>query len=245
MFRLPVSGLAVEIRPPGGAEELLLWEARKLDRAFALDLVRRLATAAAPDELSVHDFEALLLHLRRLVLGDEIVADAFCGCAERVDVSFSIAAFLAHRAPRRPRRVAATGEAGWFSLAGIDAMFRLPTVGDQLAVAREADPVAALAGRCVRGAATARLDRAMATMAPPLSGPIEGLCPHCGRTIQLGFDVPPFVLRELRVQALPICEHVHLLASHYQWSEEKILSLPTVRRQHYVDLVLSERQGAA
>ena len=140
---------------------------------------------------------------------------------------------------------AATGEAGWFSLAGIDATFRLPTVGDQLAVGREADPVAALAGRCVRGSASARLDRAMAAMAPPLSGPIEGLCPHCGRTIQLGFDVPPFVLRELRVQALPICEHVHLLASHYQWSEEKILSLPTVRRQHYVDLVLSERQGAA
>src|SRR6516164_7368302 len=102
MLRLPVSGLAVELRPPGGAEELLLWEARDLDRAFALDLVRRLATAAAPDELSVHDFEALLLHLRRLVLGDGIVGDAFCGCAERIDVSFSIAAFLAHRAPRRP-----------------------------------------------------------------------------------------------------------------------------------------------
>ncbi len=246
MVRLPVSGLLADARPPAGAEEALLWEAHELDRAFALDLVRRLTTAAAPAELSVHDFEALLLHLHLLVFGDEISADSVCTCGERVDVSFSISAFLAHRAPRRPRGVAAADEAGWFSLAGTAVAFRLPTIGDQIAAAREPDPVKALAARCVRGSPVpARVERAMAALAPPLSGPIEGTCPHCAQMISLAFDVPSFVLRELRVQASAICEHVHLLAGHYHWPEEKILSLPVRRRQSYVDLVVADRRGMA
>jgi len=167
-----------------------------------------------------------------------------CGCAERVDVSFRASDFLAHRTPRRPRNVARADEAGWFSAACT--VFRLPTVGDQIAVAREPDPVAALAARCVRGSPVpTRVDRAMAALAPPLSGAIQGTCPHCAQTIQLAFDVPSFVLRELRVQASLICEHVHLLAGHYHWSEEKILSLSTWRRQYYVDMVVAERRGAA
>lgn len=84
----------------------------------------------------------------------------------------------------------------------------------------------------------------MAVMAPPLSGPIQGSCPHCARTIRLHFDVPSFVLRELQVQASLICEHVHLLAGHYHWTEEKILSLPNRRRQDYVGMVVAERRGA-
>jgi hypothetical protein len=246
MFRLPVSGSFVDVHLPGGAEELLLWERREFDRPFALELVGRLTTAPAPENLSVHDFEAVLLQLHRLVFGDAISADATCECGEPVDISFSVSAFLAHRAPRRPRAVVTAGEAGWFSLDGTDDRFRLPTVGDQIAVARERDPLAALAARCVHGSPVpARVDRAIAAMAPALSGPIQGACPHCARTITLVFDVPSFVLRELQVQASLVCEHVHLLAGRYHWSEEKILSLPSWRRQHYVDMVIAERSGAA
>jgi hypothetical protein len=64
------------------------------------------------------------------------------------------------------------------------------------------------------------------------------------RTIPLGFDIPPFVLYELQVQASLICEHVHLLAGRYHWSEEKILSLPAARRQQYVNMVVAEQRGA-
>jgi hypothetical protein len=244
MIRLPVSGIVVEAHPPGGAEELLLWEARLLDRRLALDLTRRLTTVAEPGRLVVHDFEALLLHLYRQVFGDAIGADSVCDCGERIDIGFPVSGFLAHRAPRRPRRVAASEEAGWFSLQESDVTFRLPTVDDQLAVAGEADPATALAARCVRGSQVSAVDRAMAAMAPALSGPIQGACPHCARTIRLHFDVPSFVLRELQVQASLICEHVHLLAGHYHWTEEKILSLPNRRRQDYVEMVVAERRGA-
>lgn len=246
MIRLPVSGALVDIHPPGGAEELLLCERRTLDRPFALDLVGRLTTAAAPKDLSVHDFEAILLHLHRLVFSDDISANAACDCGETVDVAFSVSAFLAHRAPKRPRAVKPAGEAGWFACDGMDVRFRLPTIGDQIAVGGERDRLTTLTARCVQGAPVpAKIDRAMAAMAPALSGPLQGTCPHCARTIAILFDVPSFVLRELQVQASLVCEHVHVLAGHYHWSEERILSLPSWRRQSYVDMVMAERRGAA
>jgi hypothetical protein len=244
MIRLPVSGIDVEAHPPGGAEQLLLWEARVLDRRFALDLAGRLTPLPEPGSLVVHDFEALLLGLYRMVFGDAIDADAVCDCGERVGISLSVREFLAGSAPRKPRRVAAAPEQGWFSLHGQETLFRLPTIEDQIAVAAAADPVAALAARCLRGSPSAAVDRAMAAMAPPLSGPVEGKCPHCARTIRLNFDVPSFVLRELQVQASLICEQVHLLAAHYHWSEETILSLPARRRENYVEMVMAERRGA-
>jgi hypothetical protein len=244
MVKLAVSGQLVDVRPPGGAEEVLLWEASELDRALALELVRRLTTADAPAELTVHDFETLLIHLRALVLGNEISADAVCGCGESVDVSFGVSEFLKSRAPRKPRGVARADEAGWHSLDGT--VFRLPTVGDQIMVAAEPDPAAALTARCVRSTRVpARAERAMAALAPGLSGPVQGVCPHCAATITLLFDVPSFVLSELRVQASLIFEHVHLLAGHYHWTEDKILELPRWRRQHYVDMVVAERRGIA
>ncbi len=246
MIRLPVSGLQIVLRAPGGAEDLLLMEeARAPDRVLALDLLGRLSDVPEPSSLCVHDFEAALLHLHALVFGGRIVAEAQCPCGTRLDIAFRIADFLSHRAPRRPRNLASGGAAGWYALKGQPGAFRLPTIADQIAVADAPDPVAALAGRCLKDvAAPAKAERAMATLAPALSGPVEGMCPDCKRRLQAAFDVPTFGLDELRVQASQIFEDVHLLATRYHWTEEKILALPNWRRQHYVDRVAAERERA-
>jgi hypothetical protein len=245
MYRLPASGLLVDTRPPGGTEDIMLWDADDCDRTLALALVGRLTAVSKPADLVVHDFEALLLHLHGLVFGDTIHADASCRCRQRIDVTFSTSAFVASRAPRRPRGVAAAPEPGWFTLSGEDASFRLPTIGDQIALAAADDPVAALAARCVRPPLTsARIERAMAALAPPLSGEVAGTCPYCRAPVAFAFDVPSFVLRELQVQSSLICDDVHLLASHYHWTEERILALPPRRRQRYVEMVAAERGTA-
>lgn len=242
MIRLPVSGLLVDARPPGGAEDILLWDAAACDRALALTLVGRLTSLPRPGELVVHDFEALLLHLHGLAFGCTIHAEATCGCRQRIDLTFASAAYMRARQPRVPRGVASAPEPGWFLLAGEDGAFRLPTIADQIAVAAEADPVAALAARCLLAPpASARLQRAMAALAPPLSGEVSGICPYCQATVTLVFDVPSFVLSELQVQSSLICDDVHLLAGHYHWSEEHILALPPRRRRRYVDMVSGER----
>lgn len=243
MFRLPVSGLRLDVRLPGGAEDLMLLEAPVLDRAFALALLDRLSDGVRHEMLCIHDFEAALLHLHGRIFGPAISADTICGCGERVDIAFRSSDFLRHRAPRRPRHLTVSGDQGWFGLEGETVTFRLPTIGDQIAVAHEADPVAALARLCLRGAATAKVERTMAALAPTLSGPVEGRCPHCRETLTATFDVPSFVLGELRVQASQVCDHVHVLATQYHWSEKEILALPNWRRQHYVDM--AERGGTA
>jgi hypothetical protein len=247
MFASPVSGLPIDMRPPGGAEDMLLMEAAVLDRPLALTLLERLGDVSRPAGLCVHDFEAALLHLHGLVFGGRITADAHCRCGARVDIAFRTADFLAHRTPRRPRNVTPPDADGWYTLKGEDLSFRLPTIGDQIDATRETDPAAALVARCLRGASTAfaRADRAMALLAPALSGPLQGVCPHCRETIDVLFDVPGFVLRELRVQASQICEHVHRLAGHYHWSEETILALPNWRRQIYVDRIAADAGGGA
>ncbi len=245
MFRLPVSREEIAVRRPGGAEDMLLLEARELDRAFALGLVARLTDPPQSADMSVHDFEAVLLHLHGLVFGKTIAAEASCRCGQQVDITFPTAAFLAHRRPRRPRGVIAAGD-GWFAPRDGGGRFRLPTVGDQIAASGQDDPAAALAQACMRDCADPlRTERAMSAMAPALSGEVEGSCPHCNGKITGHFDVVSFVLGELRVQASLICEHVHALASHYHWTEEKILALPNWRRQHYVDIVAGEREGIA
>jgi hypothetical protein len=241
MIRLPVSGIAIGLTAPGGADDLVLMEARLLDRTLALDLLARVSDGAVLAALTVHDFEAALLHLHALVFGGRIVAEARCGCGERVDAGFAIADYLGHRAPKRPRGVTAV-DGEWFTLKDTAGTFRLPTIGDQIAVAQARDPAAALAALCLRGTPPlAKIERAMDAMAPALSGVIEGTCPACRRAIALAFDVPFFVLSELRVQAAQVCEHVHVLATHYHWSEENILALPNWRRQHYVDRIAAQR----
>lgn len=242
MIRLPVSGLLVDVRPPGGAEDILLWDAPVPDRALALALVGRLTSVPEPASLVVHDFEALLLHLHGLVFGGTIHADATCRCRQRIDLSFSASEFMRARKPRRPRNVTPAQDAGWFTLTGEVGAFRLPTIGDQVAIAAEADPVAALAARCLRPPRpSARVERAMAALSPPISEEVSGTCPYCLARASFFFDVPTFVLSELKVQAGLICEDVHLLAGHYRWSEEHILALPPRRRRRYVDLVSAER----
>ncbi len=242
MYQLPVSGLAVDLRAPGGAEDISLSDAADCDRPLALALIGRVSSVEQPAELVVHDFEALLLQLHRLVFGERIEADATCQCHRRINISFATGEYLRAHAPRRPRAVRPAGEPGWFKFDGEEGSFRLPTVGDQIAVAAEADPAAALAARCLRPVhKSARIERAMAALAPPLSGNVTGTCPYCQAAVPFAFDVPFFVLSELQVQSALICDDVHWLAGHYHWSEEQILALPTRRRRRYVELVAAER----
>jgi len=239
---LPHSRIAVDIRPPGGWEEMLLREAAGLDRTVAVEVLQRLTTAPDVTALTVYEFEKLLLHLRQLVLGDRVVAEAVCGCGEPVDIDFRITDYLNHRVPREGRKVVPGKEPCWFVSPESEIEFRLPTTGDQMEVMAEADPVSALILRCVRPIERAgQIRRVMELLAPPMSGPLKGFCPHCRKTTRVLFDVPSFVLRELRAQAALIYEDVHLLASRYHWSEEWILGLPRMRRMEYAEMARAER----
>lgn len=255
-FRLPVSKLRVTLRQPGGAEDMLLADASDCDVGLALALASALARSAqgepiAWEALAITDLDATLLRIRQMVIGDHVRTDITCpaeGCGERIDIAFRVDDYLAHHRPRKPRGVERDSEPGWFRMTNPDVSFRLPSGADQLDIADEPDGARVLAQRCIRPAdapasVRRRVEAAMEALAPTLYGELEGTCPACGVTVRIPFDPQRYVLRELRAQAAFLYEEVHLLASHYKWSEQEILALPRLRRTRYAELIQAERSA--
>ncbi len=270
IVRLPVAGLDVALRPPVGAEDVMLVEVGSLDMRLALALLGRVARrvdGAALDvaALPITDIDVLLLRLRQRLIGDMILAEGSCpapDCRTRVDVSFSIAAYLEHNLPMIPPGVAPAGAPGWYGIAGVGVEFRIPQAADDLAIARAAEPARALWELCVRAAsggdgaaggeggeggeeARARVEAAMEAMAPSLYSELEGTCPECGMTVEASFEPLRYVLRELRDQAAFIYEDVCAIAHWYHWSEAEILALPSGRRARYAELAEERRARQA
>jgi hypothetical protein len=132
---------------------------------------------------------------------------------------------------------------------GSPVLFRLPTVGDQLALAGRRDAAEELARRCIRPLQTPsrlrrRAEKAMEAMAPCLAGNLRGVCPKCGSDVVVYFDARQFCLRELRDRTAFIYQEVDLLARRYHWSEADILAMPRVRRANYAELARQQGGGS-
>lgn len=251
---LPVSEQEVLLYQVTGVEDLLVLEAPQLDTQLALLLVERLACSAKSKEfkwssLCVSDLETLLLRIRQGIFSDILLAEIICPtpqCGAHNDLSFSIEAYLDHHRPRQPRNVTADSQAGWFRLRQAEVSFRLPTIADQIEIAKQDHAERHLIERCMRPPLAPirqlrQVERAMAALAPPLSEVLEGTCPHCGALVSVFFDVQQFCLRELREQAVFIYDDVHLLAWGYHWTEAEILAMPHTRRMQYAERVRQQR----
>lgn len=246
MVRLPVSGLEPALRQPDGADELALREAVGSVVSRALALLSRLSDQTNWSALTVTDFEVLLLNLRGQVLGEACDLGFACPhCAERVEVSFHLTDYLRGITPRRPAAVAdVPGRPGWFACDGVQ--FRLPTAGDQAAVAGVPDAARRLGDRCIDAAKPparlrGRIERMMAAMAPEVSRPLSGQCPSCGAQVAAPLHVTRLVVGELSREAGSLHDEVDLIASAYHWPEAEILRLPRCRRQAYAERI---RQAA-
>jgi hypothetical protein len=254
---LPVSGITLRVREVTGADELVVLESGRSPVATIMTLAGRLTTDSAgqaPEwaELPAADVGAIALTIRQAWLGEWISTDARCpvpACRERMDIAFSIPTYLAHHRPRRFAGVRAGQRAGWFELSGASVSFRLPTIGDLQIAAAAVDPELCLRERCVYPAAVTaavahRISRAMAALAPSLTGEINARCPACGGNGDLRFDPVTYSLSELRDVSGGLYEEVHLLASAFCWTEASILALPRSRRARYAELILRERKAA-
>jgi hypothetical protein len=189
--------------------------------------------------LTVTDFEVLLLDLRGRLLGDSCDLALACrACGAQVEISFRIAQFLTGIRSSLPAHVeAAPDRPGWFVYEGV--AFRLPTAGDQAAVAGHADAVQRLIERCidrrdVSARMRSRIERAMAAMAPEVSRPLIGSCPECGKKVEAPLHVTWLVANELTREAARLYDEVDLIARTYHWQEADILELPRHRRRAYL-----------
>jgi len=267
---LPVSGLKIRFRLPDGSDDLAISEASGETFERALEALRRLVQ---PEEhsgsaslhgsrrdpwmaLTIADFEASLLGLRRFLFGDKVACvfrDKSHECEERMELEFSIAALLEEAHPSPVRGVVpASGDAGWFQLTATSdspIRFRLPSLRDQIEVAGKPQAAKLLARRCIDGdkldaRTVARVERAMESMAPSVSRPLAGNCPNCGKPVSVPLHVPHLVVEELQASSTGVHEEIDAIAAAYHWEESAILALPQKRRRAYAETVRRRERGA-
>jgi hypothetical protein len=261
----------VWLRPWTGRDELFLHEeARGLPPAArATALLARCVwlngggEAAGPAfarALTAGDREALLLHLRRITLGDALACVLSCPrCGEKLDLELSVSGLLLPPYPDAAAEYAARVGRG---RGACDVRFRLPNGGDlEHAAARAAtDPGGAareVLARCVRSVHDARgrpvdglppvveaeLPGRMAALDPQAELLLDAACPRCGAAFQALLDAGEYVLQEAARACAQLFRQVHLLAFHYHWSEEAILAMAGSRRRRYLGL-LADALGA-
>lgn len=253
------------VRPLTGREEELLADAAGAPLAARVTAllaacVERVGPARpAPDQvrsLCVGDREALLLHIRRVTIGDPIECLLECpvpSCGERLDVRLRTTDVLV---PPYPDPRDWIEESFGDGSRRVTVRFRLPTGGDQEAVADLAATEAMAAAhrvleRCVDriidqdGAEVSSLDPDIATalaqrmseLDPQAELRLAVTCPACGGPMDSLLDTATFFLAELGGARTALYEDVHTLASWYHWGEAEILSLTAPRRRRYLELI--------
>jgi hypothetical protein len=195
--------------------------------------------------LSAGDRVALLLALRRLMAGDSMPCVLDCpwpDCAERLELDLTASELIAE------------GDAGgpthFMELGGERLSFRLPTGADEELAARTAvEAGAEAAARTLVDACLAEppastsagledaLGAAIARVDPHVEITLALSCPVCERESDVELDVASYLWRELELRLARLEREVHLLASHYGWSEAEILALGERRRARYIELV--------
>lgn len=253
----------VALRPVGPEDEMFLLDtageelpSRRGSALLARCFVEPPSAAEVSAELTVGDREALLLHLRRLTLGESVDCLVRCpaeGCDEVMELELQVGDLLvpAYGDVRREFELGVDGPDGRYEIA-----FRLPSARDldeaAALAARSADAVEALLESCISrvtrdGAAVTVADlpepvrdavaHTMAERDPQAELELDLNCPACDASFSVVFDAASFFLAELDGKLAQLLADVHVLARHYHWSEQEILELPPARRARYLELI--------
>ena len=257
----------VAVRRPNGEDEAFLHETRH-SGALACRvtaLLARLVQRVGPiDEvtpetiggLTVGAREALLLHARRLALGNRLSSVVRCpddACGALMDLDLDVHDLLTapytEAAPEHETRVETA--AGAYRV-----RFRLPTGADQEEAAREAtlERGAAVILRRTVGAieraghpvdeippeVAEHVSACMAELDPQAQLSLRSACPSCGKSFNTALDTATYFFQEMSARFQRMFRDVHLLARAYHWTEPAILALPFEHRRAYVRLIEEE-----
>jgi hypothetical protein len=255
------------LRPVTGYDEEFLVEqsGRLSPAARATHLLSRCLerlgplTPVTPEivrQLTVGDREALMLHLRRLTLGERISCVLSCpACGDKMDLDLRVEELLQSPYSHASKTHSAEihdGEAAYH------VSFRVPNGEDQEAAAALAQDsiesaVASILTRCVEELTTAnqrvqnfpsivvkKLQQRMVELDPQAEIILDLTCPECAARFAVPFDAADHVCRELTSTGQDLYREIHALALHYHWSEDAVLALPRRRRQIYIDLLVDE-----
>jgi hypothetical protein len=223
-------------------------------------ILLRVAAPALGDEdracLTVGRRDAVLLDLFERLFGDMTTALTACpSCGEQLEFDVPLADIRIPAPDDRPDRF----KLNW---AGRQIAYRLPRTRDLAILGAELrdDPVDAaarsLAERCIlsihdadgapqnlgldddsAAALEAAIAATVADVDPQAVVTLTFDCPSCALHWRSPFDIVEFLWRRLDVFVRGLLREIHVLASHYGWSERDIVSITPRRRRHYLELI--------
>jgi hypothetical protein len=224
-----------------------------LAEAPAPQIVTAVLAACSPDDVQEEELWALPVGVRLQCLlailaleGERVVwVQLRCAnpeCGEPIEVELSPAELVALASEH-------AGDVVSVDAAGRPVPVRRPTGTDQLAWQDEAFADEGEA-RCAVVADLTGLDRpevddtlvqsvedALTAADPLVSLEVDVVCPYCDERRPYEVDVLELVLGRLRRRQEELFAELHMLASHYHWTESEILAVPAERRARYLALV--------
>lgn len=216
--------------------------------AAAVDAIGDIEDPTAEDVrgLRVGDRDRIVLALRRALSGDELECVCPCTCGETLELTLSIGELLAGAAadPLPPTAAAPLAAGGTLRV-------RAASGADQERAAERArtDPEGAvreLVAGCIvergeepepDGDVLALASELLERLDPGAEILLRGACPACGAELVALLDPGSYLWTELERWNEALDLEIHLLASHYHWSEGEIVALAPARRARYLELV--------
>ncbi len=200
------------------------------------DTVARIVTA---------DRDRLLAHLYLSIYGNKVNGTVTCThCKEPFDIDFSLLKLLQHYTIRAPL----PSPDGTYHLEP-SVHFRLPTGEDEILIAalpaQHAEKM--LIENCIVSdtpeAFAETVQRRMIELAPLLNVEMESVCPECGHSEPILFDMQSFLLQKLLQERPRLLREIHLIASQYHWPQQEILHLPRKMRKQYAAMIDAETES--
>lgn len=189
--------------------------------------------------LSIGERDALLLKIRRLIVGDRLSGLCVCeACGERNEFDLDTSALPETNTP--PDGIVNVPIAERVLRA------RLPNSLDLAAVVDthdEADAARTIVQRCLLDEVplddhvVEAVDQAMEAAEGVAALDIGFTCSACGAANRTPLDIAGFLWTELSERVERVIADVDILASFYGWSEADILAMSDRRRALYVDRV--------
>jgi hypothetical protein len=258
----------VELRPLNSSDEVFVVEAgealspARRTTALLSRCLERLGPLESPvgaeqiGSLTVGDREALLLHLRRLTLGEKVRCVLSCPeleCGEKLDLDLDVGELLLPPYPYARRHYETTVAENGTSYR---VRFRLPTGADQESVEtvarRDAGEAAgSVLERCVEDVVSEggealedlppivaeQLPDVMADLDPQAELRLALTCPACRSGFSALLDAGTYFFQELEGETRHLYREVHTLALYYHWSEAEIMAMSNHKRGLYLGLL--------
>ena len=204
-------------------------------------------------EIPVGRRDALIFKLREKTFGPWIVGLSTCpACHEQIELTIKVADIL-QESDNNYRKTMTIDHQGY------EVAFRLPSSSDLLIATVGGNLEAAyhcLIERCVLSAYFCKqrisasdlpvdvidlMAEMMGQSDPTADVQMKITCSFCGHQWDQTFDIIWFFSKEIDSWAHRAMREVNDLARAYGWSEAEILSLSPLRRQHYLEIINSER----